>query len=749
MYERFFGLVDTPFRLTPDPRYLFLSPKHAEALAHLKLGLRESSGFVCITGDVGTGKTTLLRAFLAALGPETATAYIFNPPLPARDGRLRAPPPACRGRRRPAAAHLHPPGAPPRASHVARRAAGRQHGGAPRDGGGLRGRAAGGERGVRAAGVPRDRGASARRRGAGVAAADGVGRGRGRRLRRRDRARRGRARVAPGAAPRGREREPRAERRRNAVRGDAGARGRGGDATAARGGARPRRAGDAPTAGDGAHPARARRRSRAAADAGRRGRAPPGEPRCAREHARRGRRDPRRLAGGAARRRRAGGSRAGRRPPPSRGPAAGGQREHAAAPRPARDPRAARPRCRPAARGRAHGHVGRARGPRRRRQPDTRRRRLPRPPLVRPSARLLARLRVARACLRARVARHARGAAAGPPPPHRRLRREGERAVRPCDRGCRARLPARALPGRRRPRRPADAHRPLRGRRRLPAADAGSVLVSSILDALKKLEAAEAPPAHRPAVLREPPRAMGLTAAGIALAFGAGAGGTFFLRAWHAPAPAPPVESTAPQPVTAPRPPPAAAPEPPSPAAAPEPPPPAPVVAVEPPSPAPAPPSPVVAEALPPAPPVAPLPQAAVDAEPPRARVAAAAPAPAPVAPPVVRPPEPRAVARQAEPPPSRAPAAAEDSPPGAESAPLPPLEPLPRLPAGAPHVQVSFLFYSPVAERRTVLLSVDGSSTETLHEGERAGDLEVARILPDRVHVRWSGQLFSVRARD
>src|SRR2546428_3777702 len=83
MYERFFGLVDTPFRLTPDPRYLFLSPKHAEALAHLKLGLRESSGFVCITGDVGTGKTTLLRAFLGGLTPEISTAYIFNPALSA------------------------------------------------------------------------------------------------------------------------------------------------------------------------------------------------------------------------------------------------------------------------------------------------------------------------------------------------------------------------------------------------------------------------------------------------------------------------------------------------------------------------------------------------------------------------------------------------------------------------------------------------------------------------------------------
>src|ERR1700746_2007956 len=83
MYERFFGLADAPFRLTPDPRYLFLSPKHAEALAHLKLGLRESSGFVCITGEVGTGKTTLLRSFLAGLGSEGATAFVFNPPLSA------------------------------------------------------------------------------------------------------------------------------------------------------------------------------------------------------------------------------------------------------------------------------------------------------------------------------------------------------------------------------------------------------------------------------------------------------------------------------------------------------------------------------------------------------------------------------------------------------------------------------------------------------------------------------------------
>jgi general secretion pathway protein A len=83
MYEQFFGLEDEPFRLTPDPRYLFLSAKHAEALAHLRLGLTESSGFVCITGDVGTGKTTLLRAFLSELGPDVAAAYALTPPLSA------------------------------------------------------------------------------------------------------------------------------------------------------------------------------------------------------------------------------------------------------------------------------------------------------------------------------------------------------------------------------------------------------------------------------------------------------------------------------------------------------------------------------------------------------------------------------------------------------------------------------------------------------------------------------------------
>jgi len=85
VYEAFFGLADAPFRLTPDPRYLYLSPKHAEALAHLRAGLVEPGGFVCITGDIGAGKTTLLRSFLEGLGPEVSTAYVFNPTLSAQD----------------------------------------------------------------------------------------------------------------------------------------------------------------------------------------------------------------------------------------------------------------------------------------------------------------------------------------------------------------------------------------------------------------------------------------------------------------------------------------------------------------------------------------------------------------------------------------------------------------------------------------------------------------------------------------
>jgi len=81
MYEHFFGFKEKPFKLVPNPDYLFLSKSHEEALAHLNYALSQGDGFVEITGEVGTGKTTLCRAFLENLGEEAIAAYIFNPKL--------------------------------------------------------------------------------------------------------------------------------------------------------------------------------------------------------------------------------------------------------------------------------------------------------------------------------------------------------------------------------------------------------------------------------------------------------------------------------------------------------------------------------------------------------------------------------------------------------------------------------------------------------------------------------------------
>ena len=67
MYTAFFGLTEKPFKLVPNPAYLFLSRSHEEALAHLSFALAEGDGFLLITGEVGTGKTTLCRAFLERL----------------------------------------------------------------------------------------------------------------------------------------------------------------------------------------------------------------------------------------------------------------------------------------------------------------------------------------------------------------------------------------------------------------------------------------------------------------------------------------------------------------------------------------------------------------------------------------------------------------------------------------------------------------------------------------------------------
>jgi len=79
MYTSFFGLDEKPFAITPDPRYLFLSERHAEALAHLAYGISEAGGFIQLTGEVGTGKTTVLRSLLQQLPPHCDVALILNP----------------------------------------------------------------------------------------------------------------------------------------------------------------------------------------------------------------------------------------------------------------------------------------------------------------------------------------------------------------------------------------------------------------------------------------------------------------------------------------------------------------------------------------------------------------------------------------------------------------------------------------------------------------------------------------------
>ena len=83
MYEAFYGFHDSPFRLTPDPDYLFLSANHQEALGHLLFGITEGSGVVVITGEIGAGKTTLVRTLVRNLDAQTTIAYIFNPALSA------------------------------------------------------------------------------------------------------------------------------------------------------------------------------------------------------------------------------------------------------------------------------------------------------------------------------------------------------------------------------------------------------------------------------------------------------------------------------------------------------------------------------------------------------------------------------------------------------------------------------------------------------------------------------------------
>ncbi len=78
MYEKFFGLRDRPFKLPPDPEYFFLSSHHKMALVHLEYGLTHQAGFVVITGEIGTGKTLLVKTLLKRIGPDRKVATIFT-----------------------------------------------------------------------------------------------------------------------------------------------------------------------------------------------------------------------------------------------------------------------------------------------------------------------------------------------------------------------------------------------------------------------------------------------------------------------------------------------------------------------------------------------------------------------------------------------------------------------------------------------------------------------------------------------
>src|SRR5438876_3118765 len=82
MYERYYGLNERPFDLTPNPRYLFLSTKHREALSHLQYGISGRKGITMLVGDAGTGKTTLVHAALdAQRGQNACSVYMSNPML--------------------------------------------------------------------------------------------------------------------------------------------------------------------------------------------------------------------------------------------------------------------------------------------------------------------------------------------------------------------------------------------------------------------------------------------------------------------------------------------------------------------------------------------------------------------------------------------------------------------------------------------------------------------------------------------
>ena len=81
MYKEFYGLKELPFALLPDPRFIYFTPSHTEVMANLHYGIESGKGLILVTGEVGTGKTTILRWMLKRLDPTVLVAYVFNPRL--------------------------------------------------------------------------------------------------------------------------------------------------------------------------------------------------------------------------------------------------------------------------------------------------------------------------------------------------------------------------------------------------------------------------------------------------------------------------------------------------------------------------------------------------------------------------------------------------------------------------------------------------------------------------------------------
>lgn len=79
MYCQFYNLKEKPFNITSDPAFFFLSKRHEEAISHIKYGINERKGILCITGEIGTGKTTLCKAILSEIDKNTKTAFVLNP----------------------------------------------------------------------------------------------------------------------------------------------------------------------------------------------------------------------------------------------------------------------------------------------------------------------------------------------------------------------------------------------------------------------------------------------------------------------------------------------------------------------------------------------------------------------------------------------------------------------------------------------------------------------------------------------